>query len=224
MAAAQLDLAQLMEQCFSLIDEILDLSRKLVLEVKAEHYWTTFSLDTQSQLMNISRNLAKMLNLTRENWDKGEQMFETEEGMKLWRTAAGLLRALPKVRSRYVEQLARRRRQRIMGQELEDIEELDPETLAKEEEQFRRDQGELRKLREALVIMIERLPEGLTPSQEQLDAVKGSRLTASTPPSKDQKPPAEQAEEASQAAASNQSASVAADEAEAAESEETAPL
>jgi len=192
-----------MEQCLSLIDEILDLSSKLVLEVKAEHYWTTFSLETQSQLKNITRNLAKMLDMTRPNWGKGEELFGTAEGMKLWRTVSGLLRALPKVRSRYVEQLARRRRQRIMGQELEDIEELDPEVLAREEEQFRTNQGELRRATEALMIMMEGLPEDLAPSEDQVAEAMGRRKPSAAP-SKDQQPESEPASEQAVAQSADQ--------------------
>jgi hypothetical protein len=187
MAKADIDLAQLLEQNLSLINEILELSSKLVLEVKAEHYWTTFSLETQSQLMNIARNLAKLLDLTEPNWGKGQQLFVNEEAMKLWRTAAGLLRALPKVRTRYVEQLARRRRQRIMGHEMEDIEELDPEVLAEEEKRFRQYQGELRKAVEALKILIERIPEGLAPTPEQIELARSGKPIAAAPAT-DEKP------------------------------------
>jgi len=222
MTAAQLDLARLMEQCLALIDEILDLSSKLVLEVKAEHYWTTFSLETQSQLKNITRNLAKMLDLTKPNWSKGEELFATEEGMKLWRTASGLLRALPKVRSRYVEQLARRRRQRIMGQELEDLEELDPEVLAREEEQFRTDQGELRRATEALQIMMEGLPEELAPNEDQLAEALGRRKPAA--PSKDQQPESEPAAEQAQAGNGDQASPAAAEAPPAAEPDDFSPV
>lgn len=223
MSAAQLDLARLLEQSLTLVDEILELSRKLVLEVKAEHYWTRYSLDAMSQLRNISRNLAKMLDRTEDNWDQGEKLFATEDGMKLWRTAAGLLRALPKVRSKYVEQLARRRRQRIMGQELEEVEELDPKKLAEEEEQFRRDQGELRTAREALLIMMERLPEGLSPTAEQLEALKGGRLAAPAP-SKDEQPAEAPPGEAPPTLAVDQASSAEGGEASATEPDETSPV
>lgn len=178
MAKAEIDLAQLLEQDLSLINEILELSSKLVLEVKAEHYWTTFSLETQSQLKNIIRNLAKLLEVTEPDWGKGEKLFEEDNAMKLWRSAAGLLRALPKVRTRYVEQLARRRRQRIMGHEMEDLDELDPEVLADEEKKFRQDQGELRKAVDALRILAERIPEGLAPTKEQVEQAMAGKPSA----------------------------------------------
>ena len=61
MATAQNDLYKVLEQGCSLMDEILDLSHKLVIDVKAEHYWTVYSLETIAQLKNITRNLARML-------------------------------------------------------------------------------------------------------------------------------------------------------------------
>ncbi|MBN2081890.1 hypothetical protein JW859_06730 [bacterium] len=168
MATAQNDLYKVLAQGNSLMDEVLDLSHKLVVDVKAEHYWTVYSLETLAQLKNITRNLARMLEDTKDAWGKPAEFLLTPDGIKLWRTAVGLQRALPKVRAKYIEQLARRRRQRIMGQDIEDVEELDPEVLAEEEKKYRHDLAELRKAIEALRILMERLPDGMVADTEAM--------------------------------------------------------
>jgi len=85
------------------------------------------------------------------------------------------------------------------------------------------DQSELRTAREALLILMEHLPEGLMPSEEQLEALKGGRLVA-PPPSKDEKPAAEPPGEAPPALAGDQPSSAEAGEAPAADSGEMSPI
>jgi len=191
MATAQNDLYKVLEQGCSLMDEILDLSHKLVIDVKAEHYWTVYSLETIAQLKNITRNLARMLEDTKDGWSKPAEFLLTLDGIKLWRTAVGLQRALPKVRAKYIEQLSRRRRQRIMGQDIEDVEELDPEVLAEEEKQYRHDLAELRKTIEALKILMERLPDGMVADTEAM-----AKVLAGEQAKQQEEAPAEAAAEA----------------------------
>jgi hypothetical protein len=202
--AAGVDLKTILAQACALMQEILELSKKLVLEVRAEHYWTTYSLDSLEQLKSITHNLAKRLETTESQWGEPKALFGGEEGQKLWRSAVGLLRALPPVRAKYTEQLSRRRRQRIMGQEIEEVEELDPEVLQEEEKKFRQDQDELRKSIEAMTIMLEKLPDGLAPVEEPKAPEPEKQEPAEAadqPAAADQQPPADSDEGAPEAAA-----------------------
>ena len=96
--ATGVDLKTILAQACALMQEALELSNKLVMEVEAEHYWTTYSLDSLSQLKSITHNLAKRLETTEPLWGDPKALFAAEEGQKLWRSAVGLLRALPPVR------------------------------------------------------------------------------------------------------------------------------
>lgn len=200
--ATGVDLKTILAQACALMQEILELGNKLVIEVEAEHYWTTYSLDSLAQLKSITHNMAKRLEATEPQWGEPKALFAAEEGQKLWRSAVGLLRALPPVRAKYAEQLSRRRRQRIMGQEMEEVEELDPAVLKEEETRFLKDQDELRKSIEALSIMLDNLPDGLAPVEEPKAAepeAKEAGTAAEQPAADDEQPPAESPEAAPQA-------------------------
>ena len=202
--ATGVDLKTILAQACALMQEALELSNKLVMEVEAEHYWTTYSLDSLSQLKSITHNLAKRLETTEPLWGDPKALFAAEEGQKLWRSAVGLLRALPPVRAKYTEQLSRRRRQRIMRQEIEEVVELDPAVLKEEETRFLNDQAELRKSIEALSIMLDKLPDGLAPVEEPKAAepeAKEPSAAADRPTADDVQPPADGDEAVPEAAA-----------------------
>jgi hypothetical protein len=173
MNPAEVDLKTLVTQSRSLINDILDTSHKLVVEVEAAHYWTTYSLDIYSQLSNITANLLRLLELTQPRWEDGEEALTSPEGQKLWRTAVGLWRALPPVRNKFAEQLSRRRRQRIMGQEIEEVEELDPEAVEEEQARFRGHRGDLQAAMDRLGLVLELLPDGLAPPAEPAEQEPG---------------------------------------------------
>jgi hypothetical protein len=181
MSPAEVDLKTLIEQSRSLVSDILDTSHKLVIEVEAAHYWTTYSLDVYAQLSNITANLLKLLELTQPHWGEGEQALASPEGEKLWKTAVGLWRALPPVRNKLTEQLSRRRRQRIMGQEIEEAEELDPETVQEELARFHSSRKELRATLDKLTMVIDLLPEGLAPLPAQEEEAPAAADTQQKP-------------------------------------------
>lgn len=190
--AAGVDLKMILAQDCALMQEILELSNRLVMEVEAEHYWTTYSLDSLGQLKGITRNMAARLKLTEPQWGEPKALFASEDGQKLWRTAVGLLRALPPVRAKFNEQISRRRRQRIMGQEIEEVEELDPEVLQEEETRLKQYYDELGKSIEALNIMLEKLPDNLAPEEapKAEEPAKKPAATGDQPSPDDEQPDA----------------------------------
>ncbi len=202
--AQGVDLKTILAQACALMQELLELSNKLLMEVEAEHYWMTYSLDSLTQLKSITHNVAKRLEATEPQWGDPKALFAAEEGQKLWRTAVGLLRALPPVRAKYTEQLSRRRRQRIMGQEIEEVEELDPAVLKEEETRFLKDQDELRRSIEALSIMLDKLPDDLAPVEEpkpEKAEEQQPAAAADQPAAEDAQPPDDSEAAATEAAA-----------------------
>jgi len=180
MAEAGVDLKSVLEQDRLLIDELLAVSHKLVIEVKAAYYWTKFSLETYNQLQNIGNNLEHLLKVCRPHFAAGSKLFQQEEGLKLWKTAFGLLRALPTIRNKFTEQLARRRRQRIMGEEFEESAEVDPELIQSEFKRFEEEHAALSRQYAALASLIEQIPAGLVPPEEPTAAE--AEATAGGPP------------------------------------------
>ena len=166
MSGAEIDIRSLLEQDRALVMEILEASRKLVLEVEAARYWTTHSLETFGTLRNIGTNLHRLLDICAPHWSQGKLIFNRAEGLKLWNTSYGMWRALPPVRNKLTEQLARRRRERIMGQKVEEVEEHDPAEVKEELAKFKATLEELHRLYADLLPKIEVLPAGLAPVLE----------------------------------------------------------
>jgi hypothetical protein len=168
-----IDIRSLLEQDRQLVLETLELSRKLVLELEAAHYWTAHSIEVFGSVRNIGLNLARLLELTEEHWPEGKLVFNVPEGMKLWNTALGLWQALPPVRNRFVEQLSRRRRERIMGRAIEEPEELDPQQLQADSERYQARLDEVTALYERLGAAIGKVPAGLVPVLEGAPSANG---------------------------------------------------
>ena len=146
--------------------EILETSRKLVLEVEAARYWTTHSLEIFNQLRNIGTNLHRLLDVCAPHWSQGKLIFNRAEGMKLWNTSYGMWRALPPIRNKLTEQLARRRRERIMGQKVEEVEEHDSAEIKEELAKYKSNLEEIHRLYADLLPKMEALPTGLAPVLE----------------------------------------------------------
>ena len=163
MAEAEFDLKHLLEQDRLMVLDLLESSRKLILDIKAEHYWTVQALEAYGQLSSIGGNLSKLLEALKEHWGEKVRIFEREEAVKLWKTAYGLWRAIPAVQKRFMEQLGRRRRQRIMGVELEEAEELDPEVIERELQQLEELRQSITECMEQLAEMTDEVPEKLIP-------------------------------------------------------------
>lgn len=113
-------------------------------------------------------NLTKLLEKTEPNWGLGQKLFESEEGMKLWKTSVALWRAVPPIRAKYTEMLARRRRQRIMGTEIVEVEELDAEVIEQELETLNKYNDDLLENLKEVKAWAGKLPEGLAPKLEDL--------------------------------------------------------
>ena len=140
------ELRSLLEQSCQMADELMGNAVKLVVDVQAVHYWTTHALETGRQLKNIGTNLRSLLTACEPLISEPAKLHEDETGKKFMRTVFGLWRALPGLNSKYTEQLSRRRRQRIMGVEPEDVGEVP-------EEQIEQEAAELRQLREQLGLL-----------------------------------------------------------------------
>src|SRR5687767_3777735 len=121
------DLRGLLEQDRGAVLDFLELARKLVLEVRASHYWSEHSVEYFKQLEHIGENMTKMLEALEPHWEEGKRIFNRPEAAKLWKTAIALVSALGPVRVKYIEMLDRRRRQRIMGQDYDELPEVTPE-------------------------------------------------------------------------------------------------
>jgi hypothetical protein len=139
--ATKHQLRALLEQSCQMAEELTSDALKLVADVQAIHYWMTYSLETFRQLNNIGCNLRKLLHDTEEQLGSLDALLADPAGAKLARTIYGLWRALPGLSGKYTEQLSRRRRQRIMGIEPEDVGQVPPEQIDAE-------LAELNKLRE----------------------------------------------------------------------------
>jgi len=163
MAGADIDIKSLLEQDRLMVLELIDTARKLVLDVKAAHYWTAYSLEVLGSLRNIGGNLARLLDTCSTHWDEGKRVFNRAEGMKLWNTALGLWQAMPPVRTKFTEQLARRRRERIMGQALTEMEDVGEAEAAADLERFTQECQQLAELFASFGPAVEAVPSGLVP-------------------------------------------------------------
>ena len=158
------DLRGLLEQDRTAVLEFLELARKLVLEVQASHYWSEHSLEYFTQLDHIAGNITKLLEALEPHWEEGKRIFNRPEAAKLWKTAAGLVAALGPVRVKYVEMLDRRRRQRIMGQDYDELPEVTPEMAEQGKDDVRRRHAALLVTFESLLPLISTVPPGISPA------------------------------------------------------------
>jgi hypothetical protein len=160
-----MDLRNLLEQDRLQVMDLLDVSRKLILDVRASHFWTLQGLETCQQLASIGTNLNKMLDALQPYWEEGSGIFTREEAAKLWKTGAGLYRALPPIRAKFADQLDKRRRQRIMGETFDEIADVAQEDIDGDRSRFTVEHLELRHVFEALQARIAAIPEKLVPMQ-----------------------------------------------------------
>lgn len=177
--ANELDLKTLLEHNYKMILNTIETSRKLVLEVQASHYWTSHSLEVFKSLKNIGANIDRMMLTSIEKLAQGPQAFRDPEVMKLWKTVVGLYRALPPVQRKFTDQLARRRRERIMGEEIIQPEDIAPETIAADQLQFTTASEDLTQQFADRLALVDDLAEGLIPDQAAVEAdIERERLKA----------------------------------------------
>ncbi len=167
MSDSSLEIRNLLQQDRLIVLELLDSSNRLVNELDTTHHWITQTLENYKMLANIGANLSSMLAECSEHWGEGKKVFQREAAMKLFRTAVGLYRALPPINAKYSEQLSKRRRQRIMGGELVDVEGLDPVMIANLKANVANQYRELHELYSTMEISIRQIPEGLVPVLRQ---------------------------------------------------------
>jgi hypothetical protein len=188
MTAAEVDLKTLLDQDRQMVLELLDVSKKLVLELGTAHYWSTRCIEIFNQLSGIGGNISKLLTACEPYWPEGQRVFEREEALKLWKSTVGLWRALPPERTKLNEQLARRRRQRIMGQAVEDAGEFTKEVIDEGLARFREAHERLAQQFNALGALITALPAGLAPEAEQMSPKPVQEQTAASSASPGAKP------------------------------------
>jgi hypothetical protein len=143
--------------------DILDTSYKLIVDVGAHSYWTHHALEVCTKLTSIGLNLGKLLDLSGTYWKEGQRAFGHAEPLKLWNTAVALFRALQPEKAKFTEQLAKRRRMRIMAQEPEESDLTDPAVAAAEKEQYKEEYAKLVAQYAALNERIKEVPAGLAP-------------------------------------------------------------
>jgi len=162
--------------------ELLEVSHKLVLELSTAHYWSLRCIEMFNQLSHIGGNVSRLLTACAPYWSEGQRVFEREEALKLWKSTVGLWRALPPERTKLNEQLARRRRQRIMGDKVEDAGEFTKEAVDEGLARFREAHEKLAQQFKELGPLIEALPSGLAPEAEQMAAQSGQASAAAAAP------------------------------------------
>lgn len=173
----QLDLKTLLEHDIKMALNLVETSRNLVLDVQASHYWTKHSLEVFVSLTKISKNLVSLMDSLGPYWPEGKRIFKHAEAIKLWRTAAGLWSALPPEQKKFNERLARRRRERIMGEEIIQPEDLDQDTVRENEEQFALVSSALANTFNKLLARLGEIPDGIAPSEEILADAQGGQPT-----------------------------------------------
>jgi hypothetical protein len=170
MAQVEMDLRTLLDQDRQLALEVLEASRKLVLDLEAPHLWTVQCLETFALLGSIGNNLKRLIEACAPYWPEGHRVFAHDEGRRLWKSAQGLWRALPPELARLNDQLARRRRQRIMGDKFDEPAELTAEQIAEDLGRFKNMHAGITKQFEALAALVAIVPPGLSPTAEDLEA------------------------------------------------------
>lgn len=168
--ANELDLKTLLEHNYKMIMNTIETGRKLVLDVQASHYWTTHGLEVFGSLKNIGENLDRMLFSNAELLKQGSRAFREPEAMKLWKTVVGLYRAMPPVQKKFTDQLARRRRERIMGEEIIQPEDISAETIALDHAQFASVSEQLGLEFTVRLNDLAKLPDGLVPDTTAVEA------------------------------------------------------
>jgi hypothetical protein len=164
MAQEGMDLRSILEQDRLAVLDLLEQSRKLVVDVRASHYWTLYSMENFTTLEHIGGNLRKMLGVLEPHWDEGKRIFNRPEGAALWKTSAGLLRAIGPIRAKFIDQLDRRRRQRIMGQEYDEVPDVSAEIIEQDRDEFVRRHAQLVVLFDGLHPLILEVPAGIIPA------------------------------------------------------------
>lgn len=177
-----LDLRAYLEQGRVQAHELLDTMAKLVLEVKASHYWTVHGLETLSSLSSIGANIEKLLGSCQQYWHEGSEIFSREEALKLYKSAAGLYRAIPAVALKFNDQLDKRRKQRIMGQSYDESAEITPEEMQEALTAFTLRVGEVKSQFGALAGLVSTVPEGLAPTASAVAAAQQQQQQAAAPP------------------------------------------
>ncbi|MDQ3023839.1 MAG: hypothetical protein M3R04_05570 [bacterium] len=158
------DLRGLLEQDRQSVLEFLELARKLVFDVQASHYWSEHTVEYFKQIEQIGHNMTTLLEALEPHWEEGKRIFNRPEAAKLWKTSTGLLGALGPIRVKYVEMLDRRRRQRIMGQDYDELPEITPEISEEGIDNVRRMHAQLLVTFESLLPLINTVPPGITPA------------------------------------------------------------
>jgi hypothetical protein len=176
MAQGETGLRGLLELDRQIVLDILDTAYKLIVDVGAHYYWTHHALEICGKLVNIGHNLSKLLDMSGTHWSEGKHAFAYEEPLKLWNTSIGLFRALGPEKAKFVEQLAKRRRQRISGQNIEETDMTDPDVVAADKERFKESYAMLIAQYAALSERIKEVPSGLIPpGEDELPALNGKR-------------------------------------------------
>lgn len=163
MASGEVDLKILLEHDFKMIQSITGASRLLINELEASHYWVKQSISLFNRLKNISANVAKLLDTCEPYWANKATAFTNPDAAKLWKTAAGLWSALPGEQKKFDEYVARRRRERIMGQHVEEDPELDEELLIADKAAYDQLLEEIETTLTEILGQIAALPDGLVP-------------------------------------------------------------
>jgi hypothetical protein len=174
-SAAETDLRSLLDADRQIVLDILDTAYKLVVDVGSHYYWTHYGLEKCAQLAHIGDNVNRLLVMSAPYWPEGKHAFAHPEPLKLWNTAVGLFRALQPERAKFIEQLTKRRRQRIMGQQnVEDTDLTDPVLAESDKERFKEEYAKLVSQYAALSSLIRELPAGLYPPEEgELPSLNG---------------------------------------------------
>lgn len=169
MATGEVDLKTLLEHDYKMVQAIAGTSRLLITELDASHYWLTQSVSLFKRLIKISANVATLLDTCEEHWSNKATAFSKPEVVKLWKTAAGLWSALPGEQKKFDDYVARKRRERIMGQVEEEAHELDEEEVASDKATYKLALEEIETTCAGMLERIADLPEALLPTAKTGD-------------------------------------------------------
>jgi hypothetical protein len=179
--AEALDLRGALEQDRLQVLELLETTRRLVLEVQAAHYWTAEALTSFAQVGNIGSNIQQALDDLGPHWHEGKNVFNRPEAVKLYKIAIGLYAALRPVRQKFAEQLDKRRRQRIMGEEFVESPDVSPEQAEADLAQFSERHARLWAQYGDIGEALQAIPAGLLPTGEHIRAAAEAAKNAPAP-------------------------------------------
>jgi hypothetical protein len=182
--AEALDLRGALEQDRLQVMELLESTRRLVLEVHAAHYWTVEALASFAQLSKIGGNIQQMLDDLEPQWANGKSVFNNVEAVKLYKSAIGLWAALRPVRQKFAEHLDKRRRQRIMGEDYVEAAEVTQEQIDADLAEFSEKHAQLWAQYSDIGEAIQAIPAGLLPNGEQIRAAAEAAKHAPPPEAK----------------------------------------